>query len=804
MNEWARFLCIGGTVLRKTTSLSTNFFIISLLSFIALCALAILLGLQVYREEMEKKQARLASDAMRIEAILSDWMDATGQYAAFIGGKITQLKNPHDLRTIAELITGKSHDERIEAKNPYVTTTFDWVTPDKMLRVTSPVGVLSKPFDMVDRDYLTRTAQTPWSLQLSAPRVGGISGQWIIPAGLGITNAKGQFLGSITFGFALNGLTQRINQLIDSESGLHYLILNARRELIMDSHADNALGPNPDFALMTDTKNAMNDLGYFSEPVLYKSVVFSHFRTMQKYPFTILTGYSKDMPYALFKEAVLPRLIGLAFIPFIMLGMLYWIRSRFVRPVQHLADAASRLSRGEAAALPLHPIHEIMTLTEQLKKLSDYARHEHTIAAELKAKTVLLEEKTLELENVTHQAIAARDAAVRANRAKSEFLANMSHELRTPMNAVIGLTNIMLMKEYPPARQKEFLQTMQVSADQLLSLINDLLDLAKLETQNVELESIPFDLEALIREVVCVNQVLAQKKKIDFIVHELPQLPGQLIGDPVRLRQVIMNLAGNAVKFTEHGAVSIDCRAKAHNNTVDLEIAVKDTGIGIDKEKVGLIFDKFSQADASTTRKYGGTGLGLSISKTLIELMRGTIHVESTPGKGSCFTVCLSLPFTPSAVRTDSMPASDRFSRTELEIIRNASILIVEDNPANVMVATSLLDNLHCSYAIARNGVEALSHIEKTHYDLILMDVQMPKMDGYQSTTLIRAREQQLGLQASPIIGMTAHALVEERERGLRCGMNDYLVKPFSIADLVEIMRKYLCSGAEGREKAVF
>ena len=385
----------------------------------------------------------------------------------------------------------------------------------------------------------------------------------------------------------------------------------------------------------------------------------------------------------------------------------------------------------------------------------------------------------------------ALENAEAANSAKSEFLANMSHEIRTPMNAVVGLANLLQTDDLPVAKQREFLRTLQLSSQQLLQLINDLLDISKLENQQVELEQMPFTMAEVLEEVVRIQEVRAKEKKLQLVLnHQLtPPQRDTFIGDPSRLRQVLMNLVSNAIKFTQTGEVAITVEySSSEDGRMIAAIAVRDTGIGIAPEHQETIFQKFTQADSSITRRYGGTGLGLSICKRIVEMFGGDIAVESVVGKGSCFTIYL--PLTPRHGKKDGTTEEESMQHVETAG-RRARILLVEDYWANVLVATAILENLGYEYAVAENGKQALETFCNGEFDGILMDVQMPEMDGIAATEAIRLWEGEQNRTACPIIGMTAHALKGDRERCLRAGMDDYLSKPFQPRELEEKLQRY-------------
>jgi CheY-like chemotaxis protein/nitrogen-specific signal transduction histidine kinase len=385
--------------------------------------------------------------------------------------------------------------------------------------------------------------------------------------------------------------------------------------------------------------------------------------------------------------------------------------------------------------------------------------------------------------------VESKEKAEAANIAKSEFLANMSHEIRTPMNAVIGLSNILAMSSPLTPKQLEFIKTLQLSADSLLGSINDLLDIAKIEAQTVELEKIPFSIDTMMHEIVSMMSMRASEKKLDFSYEGEVIKNMVFIGDKTRIQQIVVNVCSNALKFTEQGGVKIyaTCTDNLEDSNVkDVCLIIEDTGIGIPQDKLDTIFQKFVQADSSINRKYGGTGLGLAITKTLAEIMGGTIMADSSVGQGSKFIVSLPLPLD----NNGELEADDqRTGPATLDKVRESKrprVLLVEDYAPNVMVVTNYLEEFGYAYDIANNGSEGVDMAKKGQYFAVLMDVQMHLMNGFDATKLIRDFEKQEDKKPLHIIGMTAHALAGDRERCLTSGMNDYIAKPFNPKDLQE------------------
>jgi len=410
------------------------------------------------------------------------------------------------------------------------------------------------------------------------------------------------------------------------------------------------------------------------------------------------------------------------------------------------------------------------------------------INQELMKLTESLEEQ---VQNRTRELKQARDEALSSAKAKGYFLANMSHEIRTPMNGILSV--LQLLSDSPLTEQQQaWLKTAQHSGDLLLCVINDILDITKLEENKLQLEIRPFSTEELLHQCIASFTPQSEGKGITVTYKVTDSVPDQLQGDSIRVQQILYNLVSNALKFTHEGSVDI----KADYQNEQLVLSVCDSGIGISEDQQAHIFRAFSQADESTTRKFGGTGLGLNICKRLAEMMSGTIEIESTQGEGSCFTVTLSL----SAADISNSdfeplhPENGHYKKGDYKNHRNgfkhSSILITEDNDINQALISEFVRFFGCDIDIANNGQEALEAVQMKHYDMVLMDIQMPVMDGLTATGIIRNLSKKYA--NLPIIAMTAHALSGDREKSLNAGMNDHITKPIDVDHLFQVFSHFL------------
>jgi len=474
----------------------------------------------------------------------------------------------------------------------------------------------------------------------------------------------------------------------------------------------------------------------------------------------------------------------------------------FLLPPDHLSSELTDILR--------HHENELFTRRYEVKML-DFNGHLLDIAI---TATPLLNSKAehigeicigwdiTERKNIEKALLQAKEIAEAATKAKATFLAMMSHEIRTPMNGIMGMTRLALSTPLNE-EQKDYLECVQSSADSLLVILNDILDLSKIEAGKLTLETTPLQLSHLIKGVTKLFSSPANSKGLELKAHLSPEIPSHLLGDPVRLRQILSNLLNNALKFTFQGyiAIGVSPHKATHDNCYGLHFSIIDTGIGISEDKLELIFAPFSQADSSTTRHFGGTGLGLTISSRLIALMNGKIWVESCLGKGSTFHFTVELEMLDEESLRSLQNQTNVAQEYQIPVLSNTDektyrILLVEDNIFNQKVATIVLKKMGYVVDVANDGLEAINTLETMDYDVVLMDMQMPNVDGLEATRRIRMQTSTAKNPQIPIIAMTANAMQSDKERCLQAGMNDFISKPINVDDLQAVLNKTLLSFA--------
>ena len=470
------------------------------------------------------------------------------------------------------------------------------------------------------------------------------------------------------------------------------------------------------------------------------------------------------------------------------------LQGRIVEPIVALADSMRQVSRDGN--------FEVRVQSNSQDEVGQLTRGFNDMLAHLQERDQMLADRNRELELAVQQATSARESAEQALRVKSMFLANMSHEIRTPMNGILGLTEILLQSPLPE-REKEHVRTVLQSGRALLKIINEILDFSKIEAGKLVLNPTDFNLNDFLQELMQLFGHQARQQGLALSLQLDPDTPAWICADAGRLRQILANLLGNALKFTPAGSVVLRVSSSPQANAaIQLVFEVADTGIGISASQHSQIFEDFNQGDSSSARRHGGTGLGLSIAMRLARLMNGSISVQSRQGFGSTFVLKVQAQ----ASQADSAPQADAADVTG-QFFPNSRVLVVEDNLVNQIVVQAALERLGCQVDLADGGAEGVQAARLQHYDLVLMDCQMPEVDGYEATRQIRQWElAQKSTRRLPIAALTAHAMVGDREKCEAAGMDDYLSKPMSAAELQLLLLRWLPASsavsAQGENKA--
>ena len=503
---------------------------------------------------------------------------------------------------------------------------------------------------------------------------------------------------------------------------------------------------------------------------------------------------------------VLATMLLAALVAFILSSFLQHLISK---PILDLAATMEQVSRERDYSLRMdnRSADEIGRLIEGFNDMLEQVQlrdaqlqsYGDELEEKVRQRTAELLTSNEELATTVDDLVVAREQAIAASKAKSAFLANMSHEIRTPMNGIMGMTELLLGGSFSPEQEKKHLRAIRDSTENLMVIINDILDFSKIEAGRLELNPVPFLLRRSIEDSLLPLSIRIQQSGLRLNIAIDPLVPDRLVGDLLKLNQILTNLVGNAIKFSEQGEITVSVEQEPTTDQgVMLRFCVKDQGIGIPDEAQQRIFETFEQADITTTKRHGGTGLGLAICRRLVELMGGAIRVESAPGKGSRFIFTVTFQLAAADLEIPDSPTAICSDVAGLELAGGLSILLADDVEVNRELVKAVLSQQEHHFVEATNGREALDAFTHEQFDIVLMDIQMPEMDGLQATIAIRKFEQREGRSRTPIIALTAYAAREDQARCLNAGMDDYLAKPIKPAAIVAALHRHCCRPLAG------
>ncbi|MCE3233185.1 MAG: rpfC [Rickettsiaceae bacterium] len=609
----------------KNSSIVRDYFLISSIIFAVVVILSISFSIYSYKIQKDIQEHKLATSAERLKSVITESFEYVSHLSGFIGDQVVEHAGNNKYK-IADILGGKLLVNDY-AKKLFSWTMFDWVMPDDKLVASGPFGVLKKPKDVSFRAYAKMAKKEPGKLHFDQPSIGIPSGKYIIPMGMGILDKAGKYIGIVSLGFSISDMTRRLEDEVIKD-GVSFLVISDQSNIVFQSSDNKPITDNENLFKETNFSGSLfpQNSGYFDKPIYYHGIVYSYYRKIDNYPYTILVGFENNLNNAIIRNLLLPRLLEFFVIGVVAIVMLLVMRSFIIKPILDLSNVAEQIAKGELnkVRLPKVRTRELYILAKQIARVQSYWRRNNAIKLELEQKS-----KELQL---------AHEAAVNANLAKTEFLSSTAHELRSPLNAIICMSEVIKTKMFGDDVSKyvEYAGDIEQSGHELLEFINDLIDLSKTENGNFSLDNQEMlDIENIIQRAVKLNISRAHKSSINIRLN-VDQIMPKLYGDGRRIRQILVNLISNSIKYSQTNTV-ISISANIKDGKMVLVVA--DQGFGMNEEQIKVALQKWGTLENQNSGKVDSSGLGLTIAKHLAELHGAEFVVNSEVGKGTTITI---------------------------------------------------------------------------------------------------------------------------------------------------------------------
>lgn len=742
-------------------SIANDYFYAACTCGIIITLLSVVFSVQIYFSEKKELYSNILDASYGAERVMSESFNYSEELAKFVGFQI--MDNVSDNEKISKILKGSILTSQA-AKNVFSYTIFDWANDEKKIIVSGPYGILKKPKDISFRNYAKESTNHPWKLYFDHPDYGVPSGKYVLPAGMGITNRTGDFLGILSMGFNLSSLKEMLERKIQNIN-INFVVLSKDMKLLFKS--DNAYLPSD-----KQLRNifAEKDLArYLDNEIENKSTKYVYYKKFSQYPFYILIGYDKEKLQDKLYGAIFWRLTELFLIGVVMLSFLLLTRKKLLLPILKLSELAKQISSGAfPSTIPKFSSFEMNILADQLKKIIDYTHELTSVNSDLEHK---VQERTIELQ--------------KALRVKTDFLNNMSHEIRTPLQGFMGISEGLDLNWniYSDPQKHKYIHEIAKNAKRLASLVGNLLDLAKFNEGKVVLDIGKLDLNESIKDMIDESNTLyLNKKKIDFIFNSNSIDNLYVMADNERISQVFRNLFVNAIKFSpNHGKITIDVFEDVliykKNKIEAVHLSITDQGVGIPKDELESIFDLFVQSSRTRTRA-GGTGLGLSICRDIILAHHGKIWAENSSEGGAIFHFIIP----------KEQLGQESTDKKEIDRKIN-TILVVDDEETILSVMEIILSSNNYNVLKASGGIEGIKLIKEygNKIDLIFLDLMMP--DIYGVNVLERIKENEVSKNI-PVIIQSGTSDRKEIQKCFDLGAEGFLAKPYNSSDVLEKIKE--------------